>query len=203
MTHQINLNRKHLLPGYSAVQLPTFLGVILLALLLGAGWVGAAWLEHQSLLQEASRLQTELETEQQRLTDFQRNYPNVTNEPELRSENEALTGRLMRARETYQGLAFQLENAVTGFYQPLTQLSEYDLDGLWLNQIHLQDGQRRFVLEGVARHPELIPQYLEQLGQSSFRGISIQSFTMNKQPAEDLWQFSLSNEQPANDRENR
>lgn len=198
MTHQINLNRNNLLPGYSRIQLPAFLGTLCLAVLVSVIWISVAWAERQSLLQEASEMQERLATEQERLESFQRLYPDVSNEPELISENESLNTRLLRARETFSGLAFQLENAVTGFHQPLTQLSEYDLEGLWLNQIQLRDGQRQFVLEGMARHPELIPQYIEQLGASSFNGISIQSFTLDKQPSEELWQFRLSNTQPSN-----
>lgn len=203
MTHQINLNRNNQLPGYSGLQLPTFIGVFILALIVSAVWIGFAWMERQSLLAEESDLRSRLVTEQERLESFQRQYPNISNEPELVSENESLNRRLLRARETYSGLAFQLENAVTGFHEPLTQLSDYDLEGLWLDQIQLQDGQRRFVLQGFARHPELIPEYIEQLGDSTFSGISIQSFTLDKHPEDDLWQFSLSNTQPSGRQEDR
>lgn len=193
MTYQVNLNRRSLLPGYGPVQLPLFVLTALLAIALSAVWFFLAWSERQSLLREERLLQQVLTTEQQRLNDFQRLNPTVSNEPELLAANEELAGRLQRARETYSGLANQLENAVDGFHQPLVQLSDYDLDGLWLSQIRLQDGQRRFLLEGYARNPERIPQYIEQLGASSFQGISIEYFRLNKQDDADLWQFSLSN----------
>lgn len=198
MTHQVNLNQKSILPGYGPVQLPTFLVTTLVAMLLSGVWFSLAWIEHQSLLTEEQEQRQLQAAAQQRLDDFQRQYPKVSNEPELLAQNQALTERLQRSRETYSGLAVQLENSADGFLTPLQQLSDYDLNGLWLSQIRLQDGQRRFLLEGFARDPELIPQYIEQLGQSSFDGISIEYFRLTKQENNALWQFSLSNT-PLND----
>lgn len=49
-----------------------------------------------------------------------------------------------------------------GFSPLLGALAQYPMDGLWLTGIRLADGELE--LQGRARHPELIPQYLAQIG---------------------------------------
>lgn len=49
-----------------------------------------------------------------------------------------------------------------GFAPLLEALARHPLDGLWLTGIRLADGDLE--LQGRARHPELIPQYLARLG---------------------------------------
>lgn len=195
MTHQVNLNSQTLLPGFGPVQLPLFIATILVSILAGGVWFYLSWSERQSLLAQEQELQIALESEIQTLAQFQAQYPNLNDEPALQAENEELTAQLLRTRETFSGLANQIENAIEGFNKPLTQLSDYDLNGLWLNKIELKDGKRFFELEGVARSPELIPQYIEQLGESTFSGISIQQLTVTKEDRQNLWRFTLSNGQ--------
>jgi Tfp pilus assembly protein PilN len=193
MTRQINLNSKTLLPGYGPVQLPLFLAAIAVALLASGIWSYLAWAQRQSLLAEEQQWNVTLNEQLQALTEFQATNPKVENEPALLAENEKLNQQLKKARETYSGLANQVENAVDGFHQSLTQLSDYDLNGLWLNKITLKDGKRYFSLAGFARNPELIPQYLEQLGQSEFQGLTIAQMSVAKEADSELWRFTLSN----------
>lgn len=49
-----------------------------------------------------------------------------------------------------------------GFSPMLEALARHPLDGLWLTGIRLADDALE--LQGLARHPELIPQYLDRLG---------------------------------------
>jgi hypothetical protein len=193
MTRQINLNSKRLLPGFGPVQLPAFAAALCFALIAGSVWFYIAWAERQKLLAEEEQWSITLEQELTDLTNFQNEFPNINNEPELVARNTELSNELAKARETYSGLANQVENAIDGFNESLVQLSDYDLDGLWLNKITLQDGRRSFALEGYARAPGLIPLYLEQLGQSSFDGITIKHLDVAKEENANLWRFTLSN----------
>lgn len=194
MTRQVNLNNQSLLAGFGPVQLPTFLLVILCAFIAAGIWIYLAWAEQQKLLQEEAQWAITLENELAQLTEFQAQFPNLYNEAELIEQNQNLNLRLAKTRETFSGLANQVENAIEGFNEPLKQLSDYDVDGLWLEKISLKDGKRSFALEGFAQIPALIPQYLEQLGQSSFNGISIEQLSVDKDAEKDLWRFVLSNE---------
>ena len=193
MTRQVNLNSQTLLPGYGPVQLPTFIATVCIAIVLGAGWFYYGWSQKNALLKEEQQWLIALEKEIGALNNFQAEHPNTNNEPELIIQNEDLTTQLRIARETYSGLANQLENAIEGFHGPLTQLADYDLNGLWLTHISLKDGKRFFSMNGFARKPELIPQYLEQLGDSTFGGLSIQQLAVKKELKTNLWGFTLAN----------
>lgn len=201
MTHQVNLHSDDLLPGYGPWQLPIFVLTIGVAILVSAGSIAYAWYERENLLTLEQEWVGIAQNDLAALDTFQREYPALDNEAELTEENEALSGELQRMRETYSGLADQLENAVDGFTGPLKQLSDYDVNGLWLNRISLRDGTGYFYLSGFARRPELIPEYIAQLGLSSFEGISIQNLSVTKE--EDirppLWRFNLSNTAQATD----
>ncbi len=193
MTKQVNLLSEDLLPGYGPAQLPLFIKVLLLSAVLASGWVYYAWYERQVLLAEELEWVTKSRQELTNLELFQSQHPDLSNQQELQDTNDRLSLQLKVRRSTFSGLANQIENAVEGFTTPLKTLSDYDLNGLWLNKINLQDGKRLFSIEGVARTPELIPQYLEQLGQSKFSGITIEQFTIEKDKTSNLWRFTMSN----------
>ncbi len=194
MTKQVNLLKPNMLPGFGPVQVPMFLLIILVAIILGCGWAYWTWSIRQSLLAEEQSWINTLNQRTEALNRFKVQFPNVNNEAALRIEHETLQTELRLVRETYTGLANQLENAIDGFHTPLLQLNDYDLQGLWLDKISLKDGQRYFLLEGYSRDPSLIPIYLDQLGQSTFGGISIKTLNMSKQDETNLWQFTLSNQ---------
>lgn len=193
MTHQVNLKTDDLLPGFGPVQLPLFVGVFLLAVAIAAGWIAFAWFERQSLLATEQEWTLNAQENLADLNEFQAAFPAVNDEETLEIENQDLTTQLQRTRETYSGLSDQLENAVEGFNTSLKQLSNYDVNGIWLEHIALQDGNRYFTLRGFSQNPQLIPQYLEQLGSSSFSGITIESMSVAKEEDQSLWRFSLSN----------
>jgi len=195
MTRQVNLLSDDLLPGFGMVQLPIFLIAALLTLIAAAGWVGASLMARQALLAEELQWRTTESRSLEQLNQFRQQYPVLNNETELLGINQQLANQLQTARETYSGLANQIENAIEGFHTTLVQLADYDLDGLWLDSIALKDGQRFFSLDGFVRNPELIPQYLDQLGQSSFGGISIDQLAVAKSTDQaNLWRFTLSNQ---------
>jgi heme exporter protein D len=187
--------RDDLLPGFGTVQLPTFLLAALLSLVVAAVWVGASLLEHQALLAEELQWRATESRSLEQLNQFRQQFPALDNENQLTAVNLQLASQLQTARETYSGLANQIENAIEGFHAPLVHLADHDLEGLWLDSIALIDGQRFFTLDGFVRNPELIPQYLDQLGQSSFGGISIDQLMVAKSTDRaNLWRFTLSNQ---------
>jgi len=195
MTRQVNLLRAGLLPGFGPVQLPSFIVGVVISLTVAAVWITSSVLTRQAFLAEELQWRATESSSLEQLNQFRQQYPEINNESQLTGVNLQLAGELQTARETYRGLANQVENAIEGFHTPLIQLAEHDLEGLWLDSIALKDGQRFFSLDGFVRNPELIPQYLKELGQSSFGGISIDQLTVAKSSDQaNLWRFTLSNQ---------
>ncbi len=195
MTRQVNLAKNELLPGFGKVQLPMFVVGFLIALTLASLWVFYAWNEYHQLLQREAMATQIAQSHLTALTQFQQQNPNLGNEQRLTEKNTLLSSQLESAREAYSGLSNQVENAIDGFNESLQQLSDYDLDGLWLNSILLKDGKRLFSIEGFAQAPELIPNYLNALGESTFHGITVEQLSVSKEENKNqLWRFTMSND---------
>lgn len=87
-----------------------------------------------------------------------------------------------------------------GFLVLLSGLSEYHRPGLWLTRIRLQDGGRDLLLEGQTVEQELLPRYLEGLGNSpAFAGRSFARFDLSREPGQPL-QFQLASSLAEEDR---
>ena len=82
-----------------------------------------------------------------------------------------------------------------GFVAPLLALTEqHPESGLWLNNINLQDGGRHMRLQGFSQDQELLPAYLQRLGQSAvFRGREFARFDVQRGD-DQLLRFDLSSQ---------
>ncbi|MFQ3229354.1 hypothetical protein [Reinekea sp.] len=199
MTKQVNLVSSDLLPGYGPVQLPIFILIFCVSLVCAALWVFSAYDTRAQHLEEKAMWQQTAKNQLAALEAYQKLHPKLHNQDQLEQRNIVLTDELNLRRTTLQDLADQLENAIEGFTRPLLQLSDYDVQGLWLDTIQLKDGKRSFNLIGFAQTPELIPEYLAQLGQSDFKGITIQQLSVEKEVAQNqLWRFGLTNDKNLN-----
>ncbi|WP_028669215.1 PilN domain-containing protein [Saccharospirillum impatiens] len=193
MTRHINLMQADMLPGHGRLQLPAFMGVLVLALVGSAAWIALSWHQQQRLQDDLADWQQQVARSEQALRQARSVSPQLDTEAALIQENAELT-RQKNARETaYSGLATQLGESARGFSTPLAQLSDIDFDGLWLSHIELRNSQQHLGLAGFARQPGLVPRYLSQLEGSVFRGISIQNLNIEQAPDDpSLWRFTLA-----------
>lgn len=82
-----------------------------------------------------------------------------------------------------------------GFVAPLQALTDqHPASGLWLNAIQFSEGGRQMRLQGIAQDQEMLPSYLQGLGQSEvFKGREFARFNVRR--AEDqLLHFDLSSQ---------
>jgi len=78
-----------------------------------------------------------------------------------------------------------------GFFAPLQALAEQHPEGLWLTRIALHQGGISMRLEGLSQDQELLPRYLQSLGQSAtFKGRQFAQFNLQRDAA-GLLHFSL------------
>ncbi len=194
MTRHINLMQPDILPGFGRWQVPSFIAAVLVTLIISGLYTLYQWNERQELLDETAYWQGEVVTSQQRLQDFQRANPSMASETELQKENETLKTRLKERESALSGLATQLDISAQGFSQSLANLSNYDLDGIWLTHIQLRDSSAHLGLEGFTRDPGLVPRYLAQLEGSVFDGLSIRNLNIQQagEEADNLWRFSIA-----------
>ena len=111
---------------------------------------------------------------------------------------EELTARERDNRELQRLIAYlQLlgSQRSAGFVAPLTALTEqHPQSGLWLSGISLREGGRQIRLQGRSQDQELLPQYLQRLGQSAvFSGREFARFDVQRGD-DQLLHFDLSSQ---------
>ncbi|WNF47175.1 PilN domain-containing protein [Pseudomonas sp. SG20056] len=169
------------------------LGILLLLCLVHAGW--QAWQLHQGA-QLLLDKQTQAQQEEAQLEALRGNFV----EPQLDERlPEELTARERDNRELQRLIAYlQLlgSQRSAGFVAPLTALTEqHPQTGLWLSGISLSEGGRQIRLQGSSQDQELLPQYLQRLGQSTvFSGREFARFDVQRDDDDQLLHFDLSSQ---------
>lgn len=161
-----------------------------LVCLLHAGWQG--WQLRQAdqrlVLAEAAAQEQEARLDAARFSFV---------EPQLDSSlpvelaaREADNRQLQRLIAYLQVLAGQRSS---GFFAPLRALAEHHpSERLWLDGISLSEGGSRIRLQGCSQDQELLPRYLQSLGQSPvFQGREFARFDVTR-GADRLLRFDLS-----------
>lgn len=112
---------------------------------------------------------------------------------------EADNRELQRLINYLQVLAGQQRS---GFVAPLQALAEqHPPHDLWLNSIRLSEGGSQMRLQGSSREQELLPQYLQRLGQSPvFKGREFARFDIRR-GEDQLLRFDLSSRSAAQEKE--
>ena len=108
------------------------------------------------------------------------------------AEREAENRELRRLADHLKTLDAQRS---TGFSELLQGLADrHPPQGLWLTRIRLQAGGDEMALQGLTQDQELLPLYLQSLGQSSaFSGREFARFDLQRDDS-DLLQFRLSSQ---------
>lgn len=169
------------------------LGVVLLLCAAHAGW--HLWQLQQSsqrlqtMLAKAERQETQLDAVRSQFVEPQLD----TRLPEELSARERDNRELQRLIAHLQLLSSQ-RNA--GFIAPLAALTaQHPPSGLWLSVISLREGGRHIRLQGRSQDQELLPQYLQRLGQSPvFSGRDFARFDVQRGD-DQLLHFDLSSQQ--------
>lgn len=182
--------RGHMLAG---------LALLVLVCLLHAGWQG--W-RLQALDARVAQAESRAQAQESRLTEAKASFVEPQLDPELPlrlADQEAQNRELQRVL-TYLDLLSRQQRL--GFVAPLAALAEqHPPSGLWLNGIALREGGSEMRLQGLSQNQELLPQYLQRLGQSEvFKGREFARFDVRR-GADELLHFDLSSR--AQDQEER
>ncbi len=176
--------------GPRARQLLLGFGLVMVVLAGQAGWQG--WQLHTARERaiEAEQLADRAEAELAQVkADF--HEPVLDSSlPRQLAEREAENRELRRLADYLKTLDAQRS---TGFAALLQGLADrHPPQGLWLTRIRFDDGGNQLALQGLTQDQELLPRYLQSLGQSSaFRGRDFARFDIQRREA-DLLQFRLA-----------
>jgi hypothetical protein len=112
--------------------------------------------------------------------------------PQQLAEHEAENHELERLANHLKALDAQRSSGFAALLQGLAD--RHPPQGLWLTQIRLQSGGDDLALQGLTQDQELLPLYLQSLGQSTaFRGRDFAHFDLQRDK-QDLLRFRLSSQ---------
>jgi len=174
MKQQINLYKGSLRrerATFSAVAMSVGVGVC--ALGLTAGWFLAS--RHaQAIGHDLRVVQRQEAAAAGRLEELTRILASQdASDEESTSLNDALDA-LARRERLLELIAGPGSGATTGFSSPLRALAQHGVNGLWLTRVMVSAPAMRTTLEGRAKSPNLVPEYL--LGLSAQGVLSGQRF---------------------------
>ena len=166
------------------------LGLVALLLLSHGGWQG--WRLHvagqAALAAEGRAAQAEAV-----LAPIKANFHEPTADPRLPvrlAERESENRELQRLAEYLRDLDSERRGGFSSLLQALAD--RHPPSGLWLTRISLQAGGSELVLQGRSQNQELLPLYLQSLGQSPvFSGREFARFDLQRDP-DDLLRFQLA-----------
>lgn len=178
--------------GPQPMQLLAGLLLLLLVCALHAGW--QLWQVQQGA-QRLKLAETAAQEQELRLQAAQAGFVEPQLDASLPLE---LSAREAENRQLQQLLGYlQLldQQGRGGFVAPLQALTDqHPASGLWLNAIHLREGGRHMRLQGRSQDQELLPDYLQRLGQNPvFQGREFARFDVQR-GEDQLLHFDLSSQ---------
>lgn len=116
-----------------------------------------------SLEQELAGLRGTLDSETRRAERLEASVSDGASE-QLVQEVESREQRLARGRELLTFLQELSLGNINGFSEHLKDLARASFDGLWLEEIRLQNGGGSVYLQGMAEQTAMVPDYVGRLG---------------------------------------
>ena len=131
---------------------------------------------------QASRLVTEYDNQQTRLTRLSERAGQNLNTSDLDAEIDRLVKEKKTKDDVVNLLAGQSLGNSTGFSPYLEGLARQITAGVWLKEVTIRNGGNDLYIAGSTLDPKLVPQYLRRLSKESvFSGTDFKSFEMHRQ----------------------
>ncbi|MFW5823488.1 MAG: PilN domain-containing protein [Marinobacter sp.] len=191
MIQQVNLYTAEFRPRPQRLTATSGLLVVLVALLLvlaAGGWYRyeAAELE-QSVTAEGASNDRLLQSVEKLTSELQGRRPDA----QLEGAVERVTDTLARRQRLLERVERLASNPSDGFSAPMSALARQVPEGLWLTGLSLRPD--RVSLEGRTREGNLVPVYLERLGQeAAFTGQAFGRFELGRSDDHPWIEFSVA-----------
>lgn len=98
----------------------------------------------------------------------------------LEQEIETLKRDVVFRRKLLANVDPSTSKVVGGFSEHLQGLARQHIEGMWLNEIELDEGGQQLALVGQTRSPELVPRYIQRLSdEAAFEGHQFRIFRIH------------------------
>ncbi len=127
------------------------------------------------------------------VADLRAQYGIKQRDETLANQTETLKQEQESKTILLSSLASGSQGSKGGFARHLRGLARRRVRGLWLTEIHVQQGGRQVSLNGLTMQPELVPKLLQLLrDEPAFKGQEYSSFSLNRTKGSTEIAFSLS-----------
>ena len=155
------------------------LAVLVLAL---TGWVH--WLDHQAD-RELEAVQALRAAESTRVVELASLYPAQEVDPAVEARHTQLVAERDARNRLLRLLGGQSLGNTTGFSDHVAGLARRRVPGLWLREVRIERGGRALALSGSALEPDLVPRFLQELGEEgAFAGRAFGSLRIERPEAD-------------------
>lgn len=185
---QINLYQDEFRPRREVLSLRQAvagLAGLLLVLLAVSAWQG--WRSGQ-LAERVEATRQTLSRNETRLVSLREAQAARKPDPALAETVQRLARRVETKRRVLEVLAGKRFGNTEGFVPQLTGLARQRIEGLWLTELRLHGGGTRLDLAGNALKPELVPRYLQRLGNEQiFSGTAFETLRLTRPDKGPRW----------------
>lgn len=152
--------------------------ILLFSAALGLIYLGMSW-RSAMLGSEQARLESERTTVTNRLNELASQFQGKGQSHALDAQVAALTQERDRKAQALSALSRRELGNTQGFSPLFTSLARQRLNGLWLT--HIEMGGAQMALTGITLSEELIPRYLQKLGNEPvFAGTSFEEASLQR-----------------------
>jgi len=185
MKQQVNLYTSELRPVKQRLSFGTCVLLMLLVAALVLSAMGYGSWQNRQLASQANALERQTAQLQQAVETLSAQVEQRQPDPELELALGRVTETISRRQRLLERVEGLTANHQAGFSGRMAALARQIPDNLWLTSITLESSPASLRLEGRTRAPELVPGYLEQLGNESvFAGETFRHFELSR-PAEE------------------
>lgn len=150
--------------------------------------IGAVWLlgylflvfDNSTLQSQYDQLSAEQAQTANQLAAAKAEIQRQMNDPTLSKEVDSLKGQVAFRKKVIENIGSMDAQKTQGFAGHLKGLARQSVSGLWFTRIDLNEGGQAMALEGMARKPEYLPQYIQRLSDEViFKGQQFRVFRLS------------------------
>lgn len=142
--------------------------------------------------EKLERQQQTLLQKQQQVVQLQNKLDTNKEHPLLRAEFEHINKKLSEKQSLLDYVSSNELGNQQGFSSSLESLSEQSIENVWLTQFTFLNAGQFIALKGKTASADIVPKYIDSLGQSStFSGKTFSVFNIQKPDGEAYFNFEL------------
>ncbi|MGC8120938.1 PilN domain-containing protein [Marinobacter sp. VGCF2001] len=181
MRQQVNLYTPELRPSQQKLNAVSASVAVALVVLVVAGLAALANYQNQQLERRVQGAERQTNQMEQVVAQLQEQVQALQPDPELEAALARVTDTIARRQRLLGRIETLANSGTSGFSGKLTALARRVPSELWLTGVRLESSPVMLTLEGQTRSAELVPHYLERLGEEpAFTGETFADFRISR-----------------------